>query len=107
MGMDLDLTMFDVLERKKFLVDLNAPGTSEDQGQLDQKSRSASDEIKGVNLVFTEERLTEFMSLIEFFQLTLQVDSITDVILEVLRSAKDSIEVEPIETTKTIRRKKA
>lgn len=81
-GFDLDNTMFDELERKKIL------GKDEPKESNGKKSRSASDDVKSVQLTFTDENHAEFLTLLEFFQKEMQVDSVTDTILEVLRAGR-------------------
>jgi hypothetical protein len=88
---DLDLTMLDEFERNNIFKEAK----SEDKPSKDKKSRSASDEVKGVNLVFTNEGLVEFQDHVEHFQKILQIDSITDTILEVFRSARAETQAEP------------
>lgn len=106
LDIDLELTMFD----EKEIDDIFESGKEKPKKEKKSKGRSASDEIKGVNLVFTQEGLDEFTSHIEHFQKILQIDSITDTILEVFRSARAAesteVEVEPEVQVRT-RRKKA
>lgn len=86
-GIDLNLTMFDEKERSKI--------AKKPKEELEGKpSRSASDEVKSIQLTFTDESYAEFKSLLEFFQTDLQISSVTDTVLEVFRSAKAAYEEE-------------
>lgn len=103
--MDTDLTMFSKAERAKYL---SADQKLEDETgdkRNKKKSRSASDDIEGVNLLYTKDKLDEFKEALEFFQIHLQIDNVSDVVLEVLKSAKDSFNAE-LEQPKTKLRKK-
>jgi len=80
---DLDFTMFDSQERVKFFSD------SEKKPEDEKKSRVTSSDVVSFQLTFTSAAASEFTGLVEHFQKLLNIDSITDTILEVLRLAKD------------------
>jgi hypothetical protein len=86
--LDLDLTMFDDVERVKFFDDKPTKKDKDDK----QASRSASSDVRSVHLTFTEETADEFAELVGHFQKVLNIDNVTDTVLEVLRLAKDSAE---------------
>lgn len=85
--MDLDLTMFDDIERVKFLDD-------KPKKEKSDTGRVASSDVKTVHLTFTDETADEFAELIGHFQKVLNIDNVTDTVLEVLRLAKDSVDDE-------------
>lgn len=101
-GFDLELTMFSEAEIEKLKPIYNDGATEEKKKQ--KKTRSASDDIKGVNLLYTDERLTEFNSHIEFFQNQWNHISVSDVILSTLREYRGTFdlvleeETEPLKT---------
>lgn len=109
-GMDSDLTMFTESERRKYMPTIADEAVEDDEKPSKgkkQKSRSASDDVKGVNLMFTEDKLAEFMSALEYFQIHLQIYNVSDVVLEVLKSAKESMQDEDEKPQTKIRRKEA
>lgn len=92
---DLDLTMFDADERVGFFgddEDDEKPKKKKDKKDLD--GRVSSSEVKQFQLTFTTESGEEFINLVEHFQITMNLDSVSDTVLEVLRLAKDSAESE-------------
>jgi len=80
-GLDSDLSMFSKKERDKIFAGL-------DKKPKTEKSRSASGDVKEIKLSFTAENYETFLENIEYFQKILEVDSITDTIIEVLQSAR-------------------
>lgn len=87
---DLDLTMFSRDERDK-IFDSILP--KEKKSKKD-KSRVASDDVMQVTLTFTKENLEKFQSDLEYFQKLFEIDSVTDTVMEVLSSARESHEAE-------------
>jgi len=81
-GLDPDTTMFSKKERDKIFAGL------EEKKPKTEKSRSASGDVKEIKLSFTAENYETFLENIEYFQKILEVDSITDTIIEVLQSAR-------------------
>lgn len=77
---------FDDWDMKKILGEDDA---SERKRSNKSKNRSDSS-IKTVQLSFTEETAEEFQELIEYFQTELSITSLTDTILEVLRTCRDA-----------------
>ncbi len=83
--LDLDLTMFDSLERVKFFQD-EKPAKKKDEGRV------SSSAVKQFQLAFTEESAAEFAAIVEYFQKLMNSDSVSDTVLEILRLAKTSSE---------------
>lgn len=90
LNFDLDLTMFDDKERLEFFEDDDEPKPK--KGKKENDNRVSSSAVKQFQLTFTEENADEFVRLVEHFQVTMNVNSISDTVLEVLRLAKDSTE---------------
>lgn len=64
------------------------------EGATVHEGRVASNNVRMVQLFFTEKDLNEFMELTHFFQEEFSIDNTTDVVLEVLRRAKAGYEAE-------------
>jgi hypothetical protein len=89
-GLDTDLTMFSRDERDE-LFDSLLP---KDKKSKKEKSRVASDDVQQITLSFTKENLDKFQSDLEYFQKLFEIDSVTDTIMEVFSSARESHEAE-------------
>lgn len=90
LNFDLELTMFDEDERLDFFDD----GSDEKpkKGKKENEGRVSSSAVKQFQLTFTEENADEFVKLVEHFQVSMNVDSVSDTVLEVLRLARDAAE---------------
>jgi hypothetical protein len=91
LNFDLDLTMFDADERIGFF---GEDDPKPKKGKKENDGRVSSSAVKQFQLTFTEESAEEFTRLVEHFQVTMNLDSVSDTVLEVLRLAKDSAESE-------------
>jgi hypothetical protein len=83
--------MFDADERIGFF---GEDDPKPKKGKKENDGRVSSSAVKQFQLTFTEESAEEFTRLVEHFQVTMNLDSVSDTVLEVLRLAKDSAESE-------------
>ncbi len=84
---DLGLTMFDEGEFERMFPPPVDEGEKE-KSPKEKSGRSASDDVKTVHLTFTDDTAQEFSELIEHFQRELNINNVTDTVLEVLRAAR-------------------
>lgn len=98
---NLELTGFDGTKLEKILDGFTAPGADKiskgtpvgdhvEEGaapSVDGEGAPANSQIRMVQLFLNEETQAEFMRIVEFFQKEIEVDNVTDAVMEVLRSA--------------------
>lgn len=87
---DLDLTMFDADERVSFFSDDEPKPKKGKKKKAEHDGRVSSSEVKQFQLTFTTDYANEFIRLVEFFQVGMNSDSVSDTVLEVLRRAKEA-----------------
>lgn len=61
-----------------------------DEASAGPPTRVASSEVRMIQLFFTQQSLVEFTTLVEHFQRLLNIDNVTDTVMEVLRKASES-----------------
>lgn len=85
LNFDLDLTLFDADERIVFFGDEKPK-----KNKKEKDGRVSSSAVKQFQLAYTEDSADEFSRLIEYFQVSMNLESVSDTVLEVLRLAKDA-----------------
>lgn len=61
-----------------------------DEAETKTPTRVASGEVRMIQLFFTQQTVVEFTELVQHFQRLLNIDNVTDTVMEVLRSAHNA-----------------